>query len=153
MHDSDIVDGLGSVLSSTVIKELERLGAHIPADLLPSQLFGETPVGPFCVPAVIQALSMVEWPPGQVQRMRQEPHWEVHLGALFAIGKLVGEPADRPWYAVGHDQAQYFYVVDLEAAASTPDPVLYRVDHEGVDAIGYGESLSEILSDLQSCMS
>ncbi|MFJ4428833.1 hypothetical protein [Streptomyces bobili] len=141
------------MLSSTVLMQLERLGAHIPADLMPSQLFGETSVGPFRVPAVIQALSMVRWPPGQVQRMHQKPHWEVHLGALFTVGKLVREPANRPWYAVGHDQAQYFYVVDLEAAASTLDPVLYRVDHEGVDAIGHGESLSGILSTLQSCTS
>jgi hypothetical protein len=135
-------------LHAEVLQELRRLHGHIPEDFEPRDWTVSTPAGEHAIPAPVQALLAVTWPPGQSLRTDDPYDWEVRLPAHQQTGPgLIAE--DRAWYTVGYDEGQWYLVVDLAEAATTDDPRIYRVDHEGGEPAPKGIELSYTLSDLR----
>ncbi|NUW46803.1 ankyrin repeat domain-containing protein [Nonomuraea rhodomycinica] len=120
-------------LHPDVLGQLRRLNGHVPEDFEPREWSVATPAGEYPVPPSVQALLAVVWPTEERLRTDDGFEWEVVLysggeGAETEPG-LVAE--DRAWYTVGHDDGQWFLLVDLAEAATGTNPSTYRVDHEG----------------------
>ncbi|MBC6461579.1 ankyrin repeat domain-containing protein [Actinomadura sp. HBU206391] len=135
-------------LHAEVHARLLRLRGHVPEDFALRHWVASTPAGEYPVPPSVQALLAVTWPEEQSLRRNDEFEWEVGLpaGGEAEAGLVV---EDRAWYTVGYDEGQWYLLVDLAEAATTSDPLIYRVDHEGRQPVPRGDRLSEVLSDLK----
>ncbi|NUW37898.1 ankyrin repeat domain-containing protein [Nonomuraea sp. SMC257] len=138
-------------LDPDVLLQLRRLNAHLPEDFAPREWSVTTPAGEYPVPPSVQALLAVVWPADELLRTDDDFEWEVTLysggeGSETEPG-LVAE--DRAWYTVGHDEGQWFLLVDLAEAATRTDPATYRVDHEGGQPVPAEVRLSHRLLDLR----
>ncbi|MEW2498484.1 hypothetical protein AB0942_33870 [Streptomyces nodosus] len=107
-----------------------------------------TPAGERPVPPAVQALLAVVWPSSQHLVTDDEFGWEVHLPSHCEVeAGLVRETIPRPWFAIGHDEGQWFLLVDL--ASADDDFRVHRVDHEGDQQVGKGRRLSTLLAELR----
>ncbi|MEW2498159.1 hypothetical protein AB0942_32180 [Streptomyces nodosus] len=96
----------------------------------------------------MQALLAVVWPSWQHLATDDDIGWEVHLPSHCEVGAgLVDEEIPRSWYAIGHDEGQYYLLVDL--AEADGDFRVHRVDHEGGKQVGKGQRLSTLLAELR----
>lgn len=138
-----------SLLSEAVRVELARLGGRIPDAFQPGELSVSTPAGAHPVPPPVQALLAVDWPDGQGLCTDDDLRTEVHLPSAFEVEwRVVVEDTPRAWYPIGHDEAQWFLIVDL-AEADHDDFRVYRVDHDGSDEVDTGRPLSSVLRRLR----
>ncbi|MFI6284070.1 WD40 repeat domain-containing protein [Streptomyces sp. NPDC051018] len=135
-------------LSANVMKQIERLGGRLPDGFRPRDRSVSTPAGEHDLPPAVQALLAVEWPPGQGLCTDDEFRWTVHLPSDCEVGRLVVEDEPRAWYAIGWDEGQWYWLVDL-AEADRDDFPAYRVDHDGSDEAGDGRWLSSVLGGLR----
>ncbi|MFJ8747260.1 WD40 repeat domain-containing protein [Embleya sp. NPDC127516] len=102
------------------------------------------------MPPAVQVVLAVVWPSWQRLATDDEFGWEVHLPAECEVeAGLVAEEIPRAWYAIGHDDGQWYLLVDLAEAEADGDFRVHRVDHEGGDRVGAGRRLSTLLGELR----
>ncbi|MFI7444981.1 hypothetical protein [Nonomuraea indica] len=130
-------------LSKDVLRQIERLGGVVPDGFVPRERVMATPAGPRQLPPWVQLLLAVRWNEGTL-RTDDEFRWKVRLGGAEVEDELITEP--RAWFGIGHNDGQFYYVVDLDDTAE--DPQVYEVDHEGDEDSPCGDRLSTVLGGL-----
>ncbi|HEY1174516.1 MAG TPA: hypothetical protein VGF17_00035, partial [Phytomonospora sp.] len=112
-------------LSAALVGELTRLKGRPAAHIALTDAKVETPLGPRPLPPCVQAVAAVEWPAGQVLTTKDGDEWEVRLPAAVEVeaGVFGGEP-ERAWYAIGVFEYGGRWLVDLDEAAATDDPLV-----------------------------
>ena len=138
-------------LSAEVLTQLARLKGRPPADVPPTDVKVETPVGPRSLPPSVQALAAVEWPDGHVVVTRDAHENEARLPRTSeAEAGVFGNEPERAWFAVGVFDYGARWLVDLDEAAGTDDPVVAFDGYGGRAGTFRARPLSQRLTDLKS---
>ncbi|MFF2374798.1 methyltransferase domain-containing protein [Streptomyces xiamenensis] len=134
-------------LDVQAIGELIRLQAVMPSRIEPHGRAVDTPAGPRTLPRCIRAILAISWPEeGRLCAGEAFKSPAVRFPAGSEADRLLGE--DRAWYVIGHDNDRHLYLVDLDEAAQSTNPLIHQVHRADGQPTPAGEPLSQWLTRL-----
>jgi hypothetical protein len=105
-----------------------------------------TVVGPRELNSVVAAFTRIHWPKGRDYR-----YGEFESTFQFGGSEIQGNLAlghKGPLFAIGYDEAQFYAVVRVDD--TSPDPIVYLVDHDGSSRLEGGVLLSLFLAKIKA---
>ncbi|GIG66731.1 ankyrin repeat domain-containing protein [Phytomonospora endophytica] len=136
-------------LSAAVLAELRRLKARPPIAVELADVKVETPLGTRVLPPSVLALAAVEWPAGHVVITKDSGEYALRLPETSEVdAEVFGEK--RAWFAVARLEYGARWILDLDAAAGTDDPVIAREGKGFRNGPFWAKPLSERLAGLKS---